>query len=89
MVACAWRRILLPAVAITYVPHALKGRLLTRLDQVPSSADELRSKGYNHYHCYSSGQIALFQAYLALDAAHAIESAAVIWDGAHHIMALC
>jgi hypothetical protein len=51
--------------------------------QVPSSASELHVKGYNRFHCYSTAQIQLFEAYLALDAQHDIQSCATIWDGTH------
>lgn len=46
---------------------------------MPASEEELQAKGYNRYHCYSIGQIQLFEAYLAMDAAHSIQSCATIW----------
>lgn len=47
--------------------------------QVPDAGTDMHSKGYNRYHCYSASQIQLFEAYLALDAAHSIQSCATIW----------
>lgn len=49
--------------------------------QVPDSSSGLRVNGglYAAYHCYSSGQAALFQQMLSLDAAMGLQSAAVIW----------
>ncbi|CAK0750651.1 hypothetical protein CVIRNUC_002007 [Coccomyxa viridis] len=46
---------------------------------VPPASQDLNSTGYNRFHCYSSSQIQLFEAYLALDASHAIQSCATIW----------
>ena len=50
--------------------------------QVPNNQGELQSRGYNMFHCYLTSLLQQFQAYLALDAAHGIESAAVIWGSA-------
>lgn len=47
--------------------------------QVPAADANLASSGYTRYHCYAASQIQLFEAYLALDAAHAIESCATVW----------
>ena len=47
--------------------------------QVPDGSGSLQSRGYRRYHCYSAAQIQLFEAYLALDAAHSIQSCATIW----------
>ncbi len=47
--------------------------------QVPDGGGSLQSRGYRQYHCYAAAQIQLFEAYLALDAAHSIQSCATIW----------
>ena len=47
--------------------------------QVPEAGQDLNSTGYSRFHCYSSSQIQLFEAYLALDASHSIQSCATIW----------
>ena len=47
--------------------------------QVPDGGGSLQARGYRRYHCYSAAQIQLFEAYLALDAAHSIQSCATIW----------
>lgn len=52
---------------------------------MPASLDELQQKGYNRFHCYASAQIQLFEAYLALDSLHGIQSCATIWDSKHII----
>ena len=52
--------------------------------QVPPAGQDLNSAGYSRFHCYSLSQIQLFEAYLALDASHAIQSCATIWGSMMH-----
>ena len=50
--------------------------------QVPASTAQRAATGYHLFHCYLSVLISQFHAYLALDYANGIESAAVIWGSA-------
>ncbi|RYF52157.1 MAG: hypothetical protein EOO38_01165 [Cytophagaceae bacterium] len=47
---------------------------------VPGSEAERRAQGYHKYHCYNSGQVSMFDAMLALDQKHGLQSVAIIWN---------
>jgi hypothetical protein len=50
--------------------------------QVPADDAARRGAGMAAFHCYNSAALASLDSYLRLDAAHGMESVAVVWGGA-------
>ncbi len=49
--------------------------------QVPADEAGRAAAGMARFHCYNTAALASLDSYLRLDAAHGIESAAVVWGG--------